>query len=160
MNSTEGAGLKEYEFAVKQGYKGSLFDWKTEIAKSGATRISLGEKIAEMKEKGKVAPQVDAMSPTGLSKRVNDFIDSKEGRLAIDRLTKWSDKKGKEGEAENAINLSKARAKAIIDRYDGEIVGMGGSILSKVLDNDKRTVVWKVRWPSGDVSEVRRDITK
>jgi len=36
--------IEQYNMAVKQGYKGSITQWKKEVAKAGAPQISIGEK--------------------------------------------------------------------------------------------------------------------
>jgi len=138
--------LKEYDKTDREKFLRAamgdedLMSAAKDLAKSGATRISLGEKLEEVKEKGKLAGQVyfsDPKWPDDLTKHMS----SKPVRQKI------ADAPDAEGEA-------KARKDARIEYIESKIK-TGGEILSIRYADDGRTMIWKVKWNSGDIEEVQ-----
>jgi hypothetical protein len=138
-NSTDTTTIKDYEYAVRQGYKGSYQDWRTEIAKAGGTNISIGEKVETARALGEVKNKAWFTSPEGMMADLDKLINTEDVQNQLIRY-----KGEKRAEA-----VSRIRENYI----DSRITGFGGEILDKRLDGT--TFVWKVKWPDGTISEVR-----
>jgi hypothetical protein len=153
-NVTESAGIKDYEYAVKNGFKGNFFEWKTEIAKAGATRLSLGEKLDEVKEKSKLQGQ-DYFKSTKLAEDINKHLSSKEVQDETYQATMSSQSKDKKIAAQEgklSAEKVKLRAKA---KFIEDKIAAGGGESTAAWDKDGKSIVWTIRWPSGDVEKFK-----
>ena len=108
------------------------------LAAAGATRISLEGKLEEKKAMAGIEAQ-------------NYFTSGK----FVEDVGKHLNSKDVQSTLFQSDNPSKAKSKEAIKHIEGKIVGGGGSIDSVSWDKDGKTMVWKVRWPSGDVKEVK-----
>lgn len=131
---------KDYNAAVKDGYKGNFNSWLLEQAKAGA--INLGTKIEEKKAMSELAGQLYFNDPKwvdDIGKKVSDFekdqawlIPEKDRPLAKSRL--------------------------IVKSIEDKITAGSGKIQSVVMDEDGKTMVWTVNWPSGDTKVIRQAV--
>lgn len=133
--------MKDYEGALKGGYKGSFDQWMLDMRKAGATRITLGEKVEEKK----------AMSELG-------------GQLYFNN-PKWTEDLGKHLSSEDVQNVlfrsdnpKQERAAETVKFVEGKIVAGGGTIQNVKWDTDGRTMVWTVKWPSGDTKVIKQAV--
>lgn len=128
--------MNDYEAAVKSGYKEPFWKWMLDMAKAGA--INLGEKVTEKK----------AMSELGGLL----YFDNPKW---IDDVTKHLSDKSVRSKIATSDNVNKTRELEIIDFVESKITGTGGSVIKVGFAPDNRTMIWKVKWPSGDVREVK-----
>jgi len=130
---------KDYDEAVAGGYKGSFHNWMLEMAKAGA--INLGEKLTEKKEMGELGGQLYFDNPKWTTD-LSGHLDSKSIRTQVSMS--------------DDPNLT--RSVETVKFVEGKIAAGGGSIQSVVMDKDGKTMVWTVRWPSGDVKTIRQAV--
>lgn len=152
INSKENSDLKNYDKAVSQGYTGTFREYQLEMKRAGATRISLGEKLEEKKEMGKLQGQLYFTNPDwtkDLDKHMKDFDFS----TVTSGLPKDAPKEERT-KAYNA-NLAKETTNAKIRFIESKIAGGGGAIQSaQWADSEKKTIKWTVKWPSGDTETI------
>jgi hypothetical protein len=141
------ASIKDYEFAVKGGYKGSYPEWRMELAKMGGTHINIGEKVEEKKAMNKLEGQLyfgkgEHVKELAARKKSEDYQNT------MFRLKMQDPVKADSFESEDTV-------KFIEDR----ITSMGGKrVENTVFDEDGKTMVWTVKWPSGDTEKIRYKI--
>lgn len=130
---------KDYEAAVRGGYKGSFNEWMLQMAKAGATTIVdfIGRKKA---------------------------ISALEGQFYFDD-PKWTTDLSRHMSSEdvqNAIFQSETpdqiRAEESVKFIENKIIGGGGTIEDVKFSDDGKTMIWTVRWPSGDVETIKHGI--
>ena len=138
-NSTDTAGIKEYEFAKKQGYTGTLEQWKTDLAKAARININIGEKVEQAEALADVKARKYFTDPEGLTKDVTKYIKDAEGTLFASGLPGEPARK-------------KAEAQLAYDYIKGKIAS-NGKVTNEKLEG--RTFVFTVQWNDGKVSEVR-----
>lgn len=115
-----------------------FMDWLTKTYKpSGATRITLGEKLEELEAKEELKGRLYFSTPKGYAK-------DREGYLESDEVS---------NQIFYAKDPTRERARLAEEWTERKIKSSGGKILSKRLD--KNDYVWKVKWPDGKISEVR-----
>lgn len=132
---------KDYEEAVAGGYEGSFNEWLLQMRRAGATRISLGEKLTEKKAIGELKGQLyfkDPKSSSDLAK----YISSEDVQNKIF--------------ASDDPDL--ARAEESVKFIEGKITAGGGTIEDVKLSEDGKTMIWTVKWPSGDTETIERAI--
>jgi hypothetical protein len=146
-NAAETTTIKDYEFAVKGGYKGSYPEWRMELAKMGGTHINIGEKVEEKKAMNKLEGQLyfgkgEHVKELAARKKSEDYQNT------MFRLKMQDPVKADSFESEDTV-------KFIEDR----ITSMGGKLVENtVFDEDGKTMVWTVKWPSGDTEKIRYKI--
>lgn len=135
QNSATTAHKKDYDEAVKSGYKGLFHQWLMDMAKAGAINLSLGEKLEEKKAVSKISGQLYFNDP------------------------KWTTDLGRHLSSEdvqNTILRSKepglTRAEESIKFIEGKIRAGGGEIIDAKLGKDG-VGVWTVKWPGEVKSE-------
>ena len=138
-NSTDTAGIKEYKLAVSQGYKGTIEQWKTDLAKASRTQINIGEKVEQAEAMADVKARKYFTDPEGLNKDVTKHVKDNEGTLFMS---------GMPGEP----GRKKAEAQLAYDFIKGRIAS-NGKVTNEKLEG--RTFVFTVQWNDGKVSEVR-----
>lgn len=140
-NSTESASVKDYEYAVQQGYKGSYQDWRTELAKAGGTNVNINpvDRAAEMAEQ----EPMRFMDSGHLSKEIDKALTSKEFQNEVAMAGGLSDPK-------IARDLRMNKKKEMIQ--DAVRAG-GGRAFDTKFDPETGEVTFKVQWPNGKVKE-------
>ena len=128
---------KDYDRAVKDGYTGTFNEWMLEMRKAGATRITLGEKLEEKKAVSELQGQLYFQDPKWVDD-VSKYISDKAVRSRI--LTS------------DDPNAERREVGRYIDR---KIEAGGGTIQSVKWSEDGRTAVWTVQWEDGTVGTVR-----
>ena len=135
QDAAKTAHKKDYDEAVAGGYKGSFNTWMLDMAKAGA--INLGTKVEEKKTMSELEGQLYFNSP------------------------KWPDDLGKYLSSEDVQNVifqsntpKQARAEETVKYIEGKITAGGGQITATKIEKDG-TGVWTVKWPSGDIKEIR-----
>lgn len=141
-NVTDTATQKDYEYAVKQGYKGSYHDWRLEIARAAGTNINIGDKVSQAEAMQDVKDRRYFSDPKGgLSKDIEDYMASMPVMMQTARY--------KVGTKEH----NRASATIRENYFKKKLADAGGEIVSgKVVGKDS---VWTVRWRDGKTSEVR-----
>ncbi len=138
-NAAETTHMKDYKAAVKDGgYTGDFNSWLYDMAKAGA--INLGDIVARKSATSDISAQKYFTSPTGLSKDIDKYMNSNEVQNKLFQIT--DPKKLK-------IATSQEKENYIVSK----ITASGGKIQSSRLDGT--TFVWDVEWPDGKTSEVR-----
>lgn len=120
-----------------------------ELATAGATRISLGEKLEEKKALAAIEGQNYFKNPKWIDD-VSKHLESESTQRILDLVP------GK-GE-EYTKNVKRARAEESIKYIEAKIVGGGGTIEDVQWGPDKKTMIWTVKWPSGDTEKIRYGI--
>lgn len=116
-----------------------------ELSRAGATTVSIGEKVAgkvaEKKALGRLKGQLYFGDP--------DWIDDIDKRLDSEEMQrKVFMESQKEGGDPGLI-----KAKEAIKYIEGKI-SVGGTIQDVRLSEDSRTMIWTVKWKSGDVEDI------
>lgn len=130
---------KDYDAAVEGGYTGSFNEWMLRMRRAGATRISLGERVAEKEAFEDVKAKKYFTSPKGLAQDVDKYVNTEEVQNKLFALDE--SQRGRE-----TINEKR-------DFIKGKITGSGGQIVD--VEAEGRTVIWKVKWPDGKTTEVK-----
>jgi hypothetical protein len=130
---------KDYAKVKSEGYDKSFNTWMLEMAKAGA--INLGTKLEEVK------------ALTGL-----------KGQLYF-KDPKWTGDLSKHLSSEDIQNVmfksadpTKTRSDETIKFIEGKVIAGGGVIVDARLDKDGKTGIWTVKWPSGDIEEIRQAV--
>ena len=129
---------KDYNAAVKGGYKGDFNGWLLEQAKAGA--INLGTKVEEKKAMAGLAGQLYFKDPKWTD-------DIQKLGVAFDKDQAWLI-------PEKDRPLAKARV--LVKGVKDKIEGGGGEIQNAVQSGN--TMIWTVKWPSGDVETIKQNI--
>ena len=137
---------RDYDEAVAGGYTGSFHEWLLELRKAGATRISLGEKLEEKKAFGELKGQLYFKDPKW-STDLSRHMSSEDVQEKIFEASATSP------EAANLV-----RAQESVRFIESNIAGGGGSIEDVKLSEDGKTMIWTVKWPSGDVETIKHGI--
>ena len=126
---------KDYERAVEGGYSGDFNTWLTDMARAGA--INLGEIGKREEAKAGAESKSYFTSPKGLVKDVETHLNDNT------QLGQW----------EMADNPSKVKASMAAGYVRQKIVSSGGNIEGVRVDG--KNMVWTVKWPDGETSEVK-----
>jgi hypothetical protein len=109
-----------------------------DLKRAGATTVNLNTKLEEKKAMGDLEGQLYFSDP------------------------KWTEDLGKHLNSEDVQNETftsktpgRVKAKATVKFIEDKITGGGGKIRDVKMDKDGRTMVWEVRWPSGDIKKLR-----
>jgi len=140
-NADQTGHKKDYDEAVKSGYKGGFSTWMLDMAKAGA--INLGTKVEEKKTLSELGGQLYFNDPkwtADLHKGIEEF-KTKDLWNVLD-------------EKDRPLAISKERVKFV----EGKIAAGSGAIQSVVMDKDGKTMVWTVKWPSGDTKTIRQAV--
>lgn len=136
-NSDKTGHQKDFDAAVKSGYKGDFNTWMLDMAKAGA--INLGGKLEEKKAMSELSGQLYFNDP----KWINDLEKTTE-KYVSDNL--WNVK----DPATKTLETAKYKAKQI----ESQILA-GGGTSNAAWAADGKTMVWTVKWPSGDTKEIK-----
>lgn len=120
-DSTSTAHIKDYEYAVSTGYKGTFQQWLTEIAKAGGTTINVGERAFEG-ARGRDAASV--MAPDLYTKATETVIKRNPMFKApgSDKLPEFKD--AVRGEMENQIlQMFPTAKRGTVSTKEGKIAG-------------------------------------
>ena len=148
-NSAETTTVKDYEYAKSQGYTGSYEQWRTEIAKAGGTNISIDTKTEEMKAKNKLSGQLYF----GSGKHLEDLQKAKNSDNFKNKYFQLSTT-----DPAAATKYAREFAGSFIEEG---IIGRGGKIKSvKWVDKNKGIASWTVEWPSGDTETITHALDK
>lgn len=138
--------MKDYEEAVKSGYKGSFQTWLEKMATLGGVKISLSEKLTEMKEKEGLKGQLYFKNPDWIDD-LGKYINGKEVRQKVLGAPGKGDEYNR--------NVAKIKTEETVGYIEGKVTAGGGEIVSRDYDKSTRTVTWTVKWPSGDTEKVK-----
>lgn len=150
---------KDYDAAVAGGYKGNFNDWLFSLAKTGA--LNLGE-LGKREEMKNTYQGEKYFSNPDWTKDLQHHIGSKDiqnriSDVAIPDLGKSATKEQKQAAYKNAVAVE--RAKVNIEFIEGKIAAGGGKVIENpTMAADKKTVTWKVQWPTGNVSTVTQAV--
>ena len=139
-NADQTGHKKDFDEAVKSGYKGKFSNWMLEMAKAGA--INLGTKVEEKKAMSELEGQLYFNNPKW-SKDVDDQV------ATFNKDQAWL-----VPEKDRPL----ARSKVVVKSIEDKITAGSGAIQSVVMDKDNKTMIWTVKWPSGDVKIIKRAI--
>ena len=126
-----------------------LFNIEKQLRSAGATRISLGEKVSEKKTMSKLEGQLYFDNPKWTDD-VHKYLGSDEVQRSYDAVPGKGQeyiKNKRRAELENTVNYIKSK-----------IVAGGGTIVGRDKEDNGKTLVWTVIWPSGDTGKVRYTI--
>ena len=139
QNSASTSQQKNFESAKKDGYVGSFNEWMLDMAKAGA--INLGDIVARQEATKDVSAKKYFTDPKGLVQDVDKYVSSDEVQ---NELFQYAD-------TPQSLEREKVRRKEQF--IEGKITSSGGTIIEARLD--KKTFIWKVKWPDGTTSEVK-----
>jgi len=128
---------KDYKEAVAGGYKGSFNTWLLGMAKARGTHISLNTKLEEKKKMEKLTGQTY-------------FYNSKW----IDDVKKHISSEDVQNKMFKSKNPNDVEIEETVRYIQSKIIAGGGDITRKYKDN-KGNLVWAVEWPSGDKEEIK-----
>ena len=141
QNSATTTHMKDYEEAVASGYpKGKFNQWMLEMAKAGA--INLGGKLEEKKALSELEGQLYFNNPKwteDINKQTAEF-DKNQAWLVPEK------------------DRPLAKSKVIVKTIEDKIAAGSGAIQSVTIDKDGKTMVWTVKWPSGDVKTIKQAV--
>ena len=141
QNSAETTHKRDFDVAKDGGYEGSFNEWMLEMAKAGA--ITIGEITEREKAKGDIAGQLYFTK--------GDFIKDVEKHINSENIqNKLIAFKPEERE----IEAAKARILFIED----SITARNGVLTEVKFSEDGKSMIWSVKWPSGDIEEIRYGI--
>lgn len=139
-NRTQTAHKKDYDEAVKSGYSGDFNTWMLSMAKAGA--INLGDKVAEKKAFSELQGQ--------------DYFNNPDWTKDIEKTVQAFDKEQAWLIPEEQRPL--ARAKTKVKAIEDKISAGGGAVQKVVMDKDGKTMIWTVKWPTGDIKIVKQAV--
>lgn len=109
-----------------------------ELAKSGATRITLGEKLAEKKAFAELGGQLYFKDP--------DWVGD---------LSKHMSSKGVRSSVLFSETPEIAKSQEKIKFIEAKISAGGGTVQEVKFADDGKTMIWTIKWPSGDIEEIK-----
>lgn len=119
-----------------------LMEAAKEVAEAGAMRLTLGDKLEEVKAKAGLKGQLYFKDPKWTSD-VEKHISSEDVQNELIQY--------EPGSAE----MIDAKARQKIKFIEDKISAGGGKIMKVKWAADGKTMIWTVRWPSGDTEAVR-----
>lgn len=150
---------KDYDEAVKGGYKGSFQTWMEAMAKAGA--INLGDLMKKESELTKLQGEKYFGNPDW-TRDLQSHIGSKDIQnritdVQVPDVGPNATKEQKQSAYRGAV--AKERAKVNIEFIEGKIAAGGGEVIeTPTMGTDGKTVTWKVKWPTGNVTNVTQAI--
>lgn len=139
INDSRTAHQKEYEQAVSEGYEGNFQDWLRDI-----TALGGGLNLEEYKKRREVTADVEAKKyftdPKGLAQDVDKYINSEEVQSELFQY------------ADNPKERSRQVISKKAERVESKITSAGGKVQNVRMEG--RTRIWTVKWPDGTTSEV------
>ena len=119
----------------------ALKDAAVDLAKAGATKISLGEKLTETKAKSGLKGQLYFDDPKWTGD-MNKYLDSDTVQNELFTL--------------ESADRDKKTAEFKIKFIEDKITAGGGTVTkAPKFADDGKTVIWTVRWPSGDTRTIK-----
>ena len=143
LDAAKTAHQKDYERAKSEGYEGTFHEWMLEMSRAGA--LDLPEFIKRREATEDVKSKKYFSSPKGLAKDVERYIESDDVQ---NRLIRY---------ANDPRKLKIETARAIENFIRNRIAAAEGMIEKEWVENGD-TFVFKVRWKDGTTSEVRHVI--
>ena len=132
--------IKDFEYANQHP---GLLKYQKELAQAGAPKIE--NVIQKSKELAKLQGQKYFENPSWVDD-VNKYLNTNEVQ---NQLIQYID---------NPNEYNKLKATFSADYIKNKIVSGGGKIQNVRYDKASHELVWTVKWPSGDVTEVRHGI--
>jgi len=145
QNSAWTGHKKDYEEAVAGGYRGpndtepDFNTWLRDITALGGG-LTLGEKLTEIKAKAGLKGQTYFKDPKW-TEDLNKYMSSDEVQNELFKM--------ETGEQEQ--KTSEVKVQFIEDK----ITAGGGKVEGVKFAEDNKTMIWTVKWPSGDIEEIR-----
>jgi hypothetical protein len=151
--------MKDFEGAKADGYKGSFNQWMLDMAKAGA--INLGDISKKEELLNKLQGEKYFANPDW-TKDLQGHIGSKDiqNRITDVRVPDVGATATKEQkQAAYSTAVAKERAKVTIEFIEGKIAAGGGKVIANpTMAADGKTVTWKVQWPTGNVTDVTQAV--
>jgi hypothetical protein len=136
--------VKQYEYAVKQGYDKDFTTWKRENASAGATRLTIENKIDERKQLSKIAGQLHFAEGKDVS-QFKDYLNSKAYRSV------------KINAPDDPIEAQIYQKEHLKNFYESLFVAHGAKSIKPVSFNAETGVAsWSVTWPDGTTEVISR----
>jgi hypothetical protein len=139
-NSDMTTHQKDYEKAKSEGYDKGFTPWLLDMAKAGA--INLGTKVEEKKTLSELGGQLYFNDPKWTE-------DVHKQTAAFDKDQAWVIP-----EKDRPL----ARSKVVVKTVEDKIAAGSGAIQSVTMDKDGKTMVWTVKWPSGDTKTIKQAV--
>lgn len=136
FNSLEPTDREQFMRAAMEDPE--LMQATKELAKSGATKISLGEKLSEKKALANLQGQLYFKDP--------DWVDD---------LSKHMSSKDVRSTTLFADDPITAKAEEKIKFIESKISAGGGSVQDVKFGDDGKTMIWTIKWPSGDTEVIK-----
>jgi hypothetical protein len=158
-NNAKTTHMKDYEGAKGDGYKGTFHQWMLEMAKAGA--INLGDVLKKESELSKLQGEKYFGNPDW-TKDLQSHVGSKDiqnriSDVQVPDVGTNATKEQKQTSYRGAV--AKERARVTIEFIEGKIAAGGGKVIANpTMDKDGKTVTWKVKWPTGNTTEVTQAI--
>jgi hypothetical protein len=143
-NTSSSAGIEDYNKAVSQGYKGSYLDWKLKLASAGRSNVTVN--VEGKKELAQVLQDVkDSRYFTDPASGIGaDFGKHLETRGVRQNLLKYDPKSNE---------YVGAKAEEAEKFYEQKFKQGGAQVLERRVEG--RDLIWKVKFPDGTVKEIR-----
>lgn len=137
---------KNYERAVSEGYEGKFHEWLRDITALGGG-LSIGEKIAEKRAFSKLQGELFFDDPDWIDK-LSKHMSSKSVRSKIILPFMGDPVASKKAEAKEKFNYIKAKIES----------GKGVITKNPGWSEDGKTIIFTVRWPSGEIGTIKHAI--
>ena len=115
-----------------------------ELAKSGATRIGTDILVERKKEMLKLSGQ--------------EFFGKGKHVAGLQKRMDTEDVQNKIFMAETPEQADQIRAEEAVKYIESEIAGRGGVVVNVRFAEDNKTMIWTVKWPSGDTEEIKHAV--
>lgn len=139
QQTNEPTAKQLYDLAVEDPAFG---EWLTKYQESGATRITMGEKVETRRAFADVDAETYFTDPKGMIKDVQAWINDTTQRV------QWAIEDTEQGQQRKKAEMSAQFIR-------GKINSAGGKV--RDIKVDGRTMIWTVEWPDGNVREVKYD---
>jgi hypothetical protein len=141
QDSSKTTHKKDYDEAVAGGYRGTFNEWMLAMAKAGATTI--GDITGRAQALADIKGQTYFKDPKWTSD-LDKQISSEEVQNELFQL---------EGDAK-----VQRKAEYKVEFIENKITAGGGTVTDIKWAEDGKTMVWTVKWPSGDTEEVKHAV--
>ena len=125
-----------------------LMQAEKSLRQAGATNISLDTKLTEKK----AMSDVETRNYFAKGEHITDLNKHME-------KADFANVPGKAGSAEYIANVANAKANEGINFIKSKILAGGGTLAAPTrFEKDGKTMVWTVKWPDGEVKEIRAGV--
>jgi len=138
QDAAKTAHQKDYEAAVASGYSGGFNTWLHDLTRSGATTINIAGAVEKEKALSEIKGQTYFNDPGW-----------------VDDIGKHIGSEDVQNELFQSKDPAKYKATETVKYIEGKIKAGGGDITGVEWDKDGKTMVWTVKWPSGDTKKIK-----